>query len=283
MDCKTRNEGKIISKVLAVIGVITLLTMFAGTLELTKRGLRAKARTVVDSTSKVLTKARSEYEEALGKFDTQKEKYTKELVKGKDSLLTFREVLKTAQDEDEEFAKVSAQWEVISSEVKLIREKFTSLTSNAAALYTAFEDRANCITGEHLRTIALDKIAKSKKLYVSRLEHVKLTIDKLDATNTTVSNVMIALEIDYGLGAMEAMLDKTFLEIDAMIEAVMIELEKLSQESNSLLAIRLERTPCEVAELTAEPIMEVEKKPTRVSRPLSRVQHLKSWLANKVK
>jgi len=54
------------------------------------------------------------------------------------------------------------------------------------------------------------------------------------------------LEISYNLGALEAELERTFQEIDAMVETILTALETLTRESKELLTIRIDPPQTEV-------------------------------------
>lgn len=263
MNSETKNNGKVIMSVLAFIGLLVVIVVGASvwfTFD-DSRGVATKVREVakkvqpvvkevLDETTKVIVKvhegttsiltARKRYEEALDEFDVQKEQYSQELEEGKNVLLTFQEAMKIAQDKDVEFAKVYTKWESIESAVEQIQEKFANLITGADILYAELERRAECITGEHLREITLAKIAKSRKLYSLRLRECQDGVNKLSIANTLVQNTMIALEVSYGLDVLEETIDRTLREINEMVEAVMVQLEKLTQESRQLLEIRIE-------------------------------------------
>ena len=266
MSYETRNDGKLLTGLLSFIGMLTVIvvsvtiwfTWDANRTTVTKfREAVEKVQPVVkevldksvpvvnevlvkvrEGTTEVLT-ARERYKEALDKFEVQKEKYSQKLEEGKNSLLTFKGAMETAQDKSTEFAKVYTTWESVESEVAQIQEKFAALVSGADNLYIELEDRAKCITGEHLPDITLAKIAKSRKRYTLKLQECEVGIDKLSAANNLVQNTMIALEISYALEVLEATIDQTLREINTMVDTVMAQLEELTQESRQLLEIRI--------------------------------------------
>lgn len=257
MDRKTRCDGKFVTNVLALVGLLTVIAVGVGLWATWDKGSKIVARTQsavrkirpaakevieksVDTAAQVLVKARSDYEKALEKFEVQKDVYVQELGEGKNTLLTFQEAMKKAQGIDVEFEKVYTKWAEIELEVERIQEKFVGLTLGADALYTELETRANSITSEHLRTITLKKIVESRKRYTLRLKQCKTGIDNLNDANQMVCNTMIALEVDYGLVVLEEVLDREFTELNKMIESVMAALEDLSQESKKLLEIRID-------------------------------------------
>jgi uncharacterized protein (DUF3084 family) len=193
-----------------------------------------------DDPAKALPKARSMFNEVLTEFNAQREKVKQEFEEGKNTLLTFQEAIKTAQDKDVEFAKVYTKWKRIEEEVKHIHEKFSNLVSGADALYAELENRANSITDNQLKTKTLNSLNESKGNYTIRLKQSRNGINKLDEVNTKVRDTMTALEINYTLDVLEEKLTKTFQEIDTLIESVMKELEELSHESKLLLTKRFE-------------------------------------------
>jgi len=258
-----RRNGKIISNALGLIGLITLIILGAQLYsalpttegvriipearKVVREKIQPVAKKVLDKSAELvgngLSKAREEYEKALVKFDTQKDKYHQEFKEGKDVILNFQEALKAAQDENVEFAKVHVKWESVQRQVGQVRETLAGLTTCATCFYETLEARASDITAEHLRTITLQKVVKSRKNYSERLLLCMDAVDKLSVANETVQNVMIAIEVDYSLEVLEAELERTFKELDAMVAAVMEELEELSQESKLLLQIRIETVP----------------------------------------
>lgn len=232
MNCESRDVSRIInSAMLNMMRTVFTFVIFMSVLT----GCRSD-----EDPSKALPEARSMFKEVLSEFNAQKEKYYQEFGEGKNTLLTFQEAMKKAQDKDAEFAKVYAKWKRIKSEVKQIHEKFANLVSGADALYAEFENRANSITDEQLKTKMLHRINESKENYTIQLKQGRNGIDKLDDANTMVWDTMTALEISYGLEMVEEKLTQTFQEIDMMIESVMKELKELSRESELLLKIRFE-------------------------------------------
>ncbi len=191
-----------------------------------------------DDPAKALPEARLMFNEVLTEFNAQREKVKQEFEEGKNTLLTFQEAIKTAQDKDVEFAKVYTKWKRIEAEVKHIHEKFANLVSGADALYAELENRANTITDNQLKAKTLNSLNESKGNYTIRLKQSRNGINKLDEVITKVRDTMTALEINYTLDVLEEKLAKTFQEIDTLIESVMKELEELSQESKLLLTKR---------------------------------------------
>jgi len=230
MNFGTRNFSGIVNSVL----LNRMRTVIAIVIFIAITGCRS------DDTSKALPEARSMFKEVLIEFNAQREKVKQEFEEGKNTLLTFQEAMKTAQDKDAEFAKVYTKWKRIKAEVKQIHEKFANLVSGADVLYAEFENRANSITNEQLKAKMLQRINESKENYTIRLKQGRNGINKLDDANTKVWDTMTALEISYGLEVVEEKLTQTFQEIDMMIESVMKELKGLSRESELLLTIRFE-------------------------------------------
>lgn len=232
MNCESRDVRRIVnSAMLSMMRTVFTVVIFMAV----SAGCRSD-----EDPSKALPEARSMFKEVLSEFNAQKDKYYQEFGEGKNTLLTFQEAMKTAQDKDAEFAKVYTKWKIIKSEVKQIHEKFANLVSGADALYAEFENRANSITDEQLKTKMLHRIYESKENYTIQLKQGRNGIDKLDKANTKVWDTMTALEISYGLEMVEEKLTQTFQEIDMMIESVMKELKELSRESELLLTIRFE-------------------------------------------
>ena len=192
-----------------------------------------------DDPAKALPAARAMFKEVYTEFNGQKKQYKQEYQEAKNALLTFKEAIKTAEDKDAEFAKVSAKWKRVEAEVKQLHEKFADLVSGADALYAELEYRANSITNDDQRmTRELHKINMSKENYTIRLKQSKNKLNLLDSVNTKVRNTMISLQISYTLDVLEEKLTETFQETDVMIESVMKELEELSRESELLLTKR---------------------------------------------
>lgn len=228
MNFAARNIGRIVNPVaLNRIRIVIAIVLFAAI-----TGCRS------DDPAKALPKARSMFNEVLTEFNAQREKVKQEFEEGKNTLLTFQEAIKTAQDKDVEFAKVYTKWKRIEGEVKHIHEEFANLVSGADALYAELENRANSITDNQLKTKTLNSLNESKGNYTIRLKQSRSGINKLDEVVTKVRDTMTALEINYTLDVLEEKLAKTFQEIDTLIESVMKELEELSQESKLLLTKR---------------------------------------------
>lgn len=225
MNVAARHVGRIVNSVtVSRIHIVIAIVFFAAI-----TGCRS------DDPSKDLSKARSMFNEVLTEFNAQKEKVKQEFEEGKNTLLTFQEAIKTAQDKDAEFAKVYTKWKRIEGEVKHIHEEFADLVSGADALYAELENKANTITDNQLKAKTLNSMNESKGNYTILLKQSRNGINKLDEVVTKVSDTMTALEINYTLDVLEEKLAKTFQEIDTLIESVMKELEELSQESKLLL------------------------------------------------
>jgi len=187
---------------------------------------------------KALPKAKSKFKKAIGEFRVQQKKVEEEYKEGKNTLLTFKEAMKTAQDKDAEFAKVYTKWKRIEAEVKQIHEKFAKLVSGADTLYAEYYNTANSIKNDQLRTKTLYSVKVSKDDYTLKIKRRKKSINKLDDANTKVQDTMKALQVHYGLEELEEKVSQTFQEIDTMIESVMKELEELTRESELLLTKR---------------------------------------------
>jgi len=232
MNFESRDVSRILNSViLNIMRPVLAIVMFIA--------LSGGCRSDEDA-SKGLAEARSKFKKVLTEFNAQREKVGLEFEEGKNTLVTFQEAMKTAQDKDAEFAKVYTKWKRVKEEVKEIHEKFANLVSGADGLYAEFGNRANSITDEQLKTKMLHRINESKDNYTIRLKQGRNGINKLDDANTKVWDTMTALEISYGLEVLEEKLTQTFQEIDMMIESVMKELKELSRESESLLTIRFE-------------------------------------------
>ena len=188
--------------------------------------------------SMALAHARSIFKEVFEDFKVQNKQIKLELEEGTNTLLTFKEAIKTAQDKDAEFAKVYTKWSKIEEEVKSLHEKFANLVKGADAFFAEMIDKANSITDDQLKTKQLDRINERKEKYTTRLKQSRNKINMLDDVNTKVRDTITALEINYSLDVLEEKLTETFQEIDTMIESIMKELEELSRESESLLTIR---------------------------------------------
>ena len=228
MNCESRDVSRIVdSAIVNMMRTVITIVIFMAVLA----GCRSD-----EDPSKALPKARSMFNEVLIEFNAQREKVEQEFEEGKNTLLTFKEAIKTAQDRDVEFAKVYTKWKRIEKEVKQIHEKFANLVSGADALYTELENRANSITDNQLKTKSLNSLKESKENYTIQLKQSRNGIDNLDDVNTKVRDTITALEINYTIDVLEEKLTQTFQEIDTMIESVMKELEELSRESKLLLS-----------------------------------------------
>ena len=251
-----KRDGKIISRALKAIGLISVLILFGPPLLTTLQEhipsitvgsvVQAASRKATDITSKALEKSRQGYEKALRSFNKQRAEHCQELEEGKKVLSAFREAMRTAQNKNAEFAKVYDEWEEVASQVSQVREKFTDLASSADYFYDNLDLRANGITAKHLRTITQQRIIESRKSYISRLNRCEEGIRRLDNINMKVNNTLLVLEISYNLGALEAELERTFQEIDAMVETILTALETLTRESKELLTIRIDPPQTEV-------------------------------------
>lgn len=230
MNCESRNISRIVkSAILNIIRTVLAIVIFMGV----SAGCRSD-----DQPSEALAQARSMFREVLEDFKVQHENTKLELEEGKNTLLTFKETIKTAQDKDAEFAKVYAKWKRVESEVKKLHEKFASLVRGADDYYAEMDARADSITDNQLKTKTLNSLRESKDNYTIRLKQTRNKINVLDDVNTKVRDTMTALEINYSLDVLEEKLTETFQEIDTMIESVMKELRELLLESESLLSIR---------------------------------------------
>lgn len=225
MNFGTRNFSRIVNLVI----LNRIHTVIAIVIFIAIAGCRS------DDPAKALPEARSMFNEVLTEFNAQREKVKQEFEEGKNTLLTFKEAIKVAQDKDVEFAKVYTKWKQIEAEVKQIHEKFANLVSGADTLYAELENRANSITDNQLKVKTLNSLNESKGNYTIRLKQSRNGINKLDEVNTKVRDTMTALEINYTLDVLEEKLAKTFQEIDTLIESVMKELGELSRESKLLL------------------------------------------------
>ncbi len=225
MNFGTRNFSRIVNLVI----LNRIHTVIAIVIFIAIAGCRS------DDPAKALPEARSMFNEVLTEFNAQREKVKQEFEEGKNTLLTFKEAIKAAQDKDVEFAKVYTKWKRIEAEVKQIHEKFANLVSGADTLYAELKNRANSITDNQLKTKTLNSLKESKENYLFRLKQSRNSINKFDDVNTKVRDTMTALEINYTLDVLEEKLAKTFQEIDTLIESVMKELEELSRESKLLL------------------------------------------------
>ena len=230
MNCESRDISRIVNSVIlkivyAVLPIVIFIA-FSG-------GCRSD-----EDESMALAHARSIFKEVFEDFKVQNKQIKLELEEGKNTLLTFKDAIKTAQDKDAEFAKVYTKWKRVEGEVKNLHEKFANLVKGADSFFAELIDKANSITDDQLKTKQLHRINERKEKYTTRLKQSRNKINMLDDVNTKVRDTITALEINYSLDVLEEKLTETFQEIDTMIESIMKELEELSRESESLLTIR---------------------------------------------
>lgn len=228
MSCISRSTTRI-AKPVILKSVCTILLLF-----LAVSGGCGKD----EDASKALAHARSIFREVFDDFKLQNEQVTLELEEGKNTLLTFQEAIRTAQDKDAEFSKVYTKWKKIEREVKNLHEEFANLVRGADSFFSEIAEKANSITDNQLKTEQLQRINERKENYTIRLKQSRSKIDMLDDVNTKVRDTITALEINYSLDVLEEKLTETFREIDTMIESIMKELEELSRESESLITAR---------------------------------------------
>lgn len=182
-----------------------------------------------------MLQAKDAFGASIEQFDGQSQTVQQEFEAGAQTLLTFKEAVKTAADKYPEFQKVYTQWNKIDVEIGALDGKLSSLDQMSVTFYQAAKEYAATINDPKLQTNALKELEESESKYRARLEKARLSVARLKEAKTNVDDAMKALEIHFSLEVAEDTLNEVFTEIDATVTEVMGELELLSQQSRELL------------------------------------------------
>ncbi len=183
----------------------------------------------------LMLEAKSRFGATIDQYDQQRIVVQAQFEQGKQSLLSFKDLVKEAQDKHPEFQKVYSEWRKVEQQIDALDEKLTHLEQMSNQFYNAAKEYAGTINDEQLKTSIIQKLDDSRTRYLARLEQAKISVSSLHQAKIKVDDTMKALEISYSLEIAETQMDEVFTEIDRLVELVMADLEVLSQESRGLL------------------------------------------------
>lgn len=182
-----------------------------------------------------MLQAKTDFGASIEQFDAQSKTVQQELDSGGQSLLTFKDAIKTATEKYPEFEKVYKEWNKVDAQIKALDDKLNSLDQMSITFYQAAKEYAATITDAELQSGVINKLDSSEGEYRARLEKARQSVARLKEARTKVDDTMKALEISFSLEVAEQKMDAVFAEIDTLVTQVMDELGALSQQSRELL------------------------------------------------
>lgn len=184
---------------------------------------------------RILSQQREVFAQIIQGFEEESSGLRNVLEEGKESLLSFRENIQQARNQDAEFNAVYTRWEAVEKKTRTLKEEFKKLTDGAADFYATAINHAETIHDKILREDSLQYIGQSRASYLLKLKETQGAIQQVDAMKTAVDDTMKALEIRFAVDTVDQRLTEMFVRIDQMVADVLLALKELEAESQLVL------------------------------------------------